>query len=73
MIATGVARPSAQGQLITRTDIPRAKENPIVCPSSSHTIIVTAAMQITQGTNTPDTLSATFAMGALVDDASLTI
>ena len=30
IIATGVARPRAQGQLITKTDIPLAKANPLV-------------------------------------------
>ena len=73
MIATGVARPSAQGQLITSTEIPRARAKPMVCPASSHTRIVAAAMEITAGTNTPDTLSATLAIGALVAAASLTI
>ena len=73
IIATGVARPSAHGQLITRTDIPRAIANPIVCPSKSHAMMVITAMEMTKGTNTPDTLSATFAMGAFVAAASLTI
>ena len=35
--------------------------------------MVTAAMEITAGTNTPDTLSAILAMGALVAAASLTM
>ena len=69
IIATGVASPRAQGQLITSTDIPRAT----LLPSSSHTMNVTAAMDMTVGTNTPETLSAIFAIGALVAEASLTI
>ena len=73
MIATGVARPNAHGQLITSTEIPRAKAKPKSAPARSHAIMVTAAMVITAGTNTPDTLSATFAIGALVAAASLTI
>ena len=73
IIATGVASPSAQGQLITSTDIPLASANPALCPANSHTIIVTAAIPITTGTNTPDTLSAIFAIGAFVAAASLTI
>ena len=73
IIATGVANPNAQGQLITKTEIPLAKANPTVCPSRSHTMIVTTAIEITAGTKTPDTLSATFAIGAFVAAASLTI
>ena len=73
MIATGVARPSAQGQLITSTEIPLASANPILCPATSHTRMVTTAMPITAGTKTPDTRSATLAIGALVAAASLTI
>ncbi len=73
IIATGVASPSAHGQLITRTDIPLASAKPIDCPAKSHTNIVTAAIAITAGTNTPETLSATFAIGAFVAAASLTI
>ena len=73
IIATGVARPNAHGQLITRTEIPLASANPTDSPAISHTIIVTTAMEITAGTNTPDTLSATLAIGAFVAAASLTI
>ena len=73
MMATGVASPSAQGQLMTSTEMPRARAKPTLWPSSSHTAVVTAAMAMTAGTNTPETLSATFAMGALVAAASLTI
>ena len=73
MIATGVASPKAQGQLITNTEIPLASANPKLCPTSSQMIIVAIAIQITVGTKIPDTLSATFAIGALVAAASLTI
>ena len=73
IIATGVASPSAQGQLITRTDIALASEKPTVFPTSIHTTKVIIAIVITTGTNTPDTLSAILAIGALVAAASLTI
>ena len=73
MMATGVARPRAQGQLMTRTEMPLARAKPMVCPASSHTMVVMMAMVITVGTKTPDTRSATLAMGALVAAASLTI
>ena len=73
IMATGVASPSAQGQLMTSTEMPRARAYPTVCPTSSHTTIVTTAMAMTAGTNTPETLSAILAMGALVAAASLTM
>ena len=73
MMATGVARPNAQGQLITNTDTALAIEYPRLCPTSIHTIKVTNAIPITTGTNSPDTLSAILAIGALVAAASLTI
>ena len=58
MIATGVASPRAQGQLITSTEIALDSENPIASPANSHTIRVTTAIPITAGTKMPDTLSA---------------
>ena len=73
IIATGVAKPNAQGQLITRTDIPLARAKPTVCPHNSQIAIVMIAIVITTGTNIPETLSATFAIGALVAAALLTI
>ena len=73
MMATGVARPSAQGQLMTRTEIPRARAKENVSPTSSQTAVVTAAMPITAGTKTPETRSAMRAIGALVAAASETI
>ena len=42
-MATGVAKPSAQGQLITSTEIALAIANPNVLPTKSHTIKVTNA------------------------------
>ena len=73
MMATGVASPRAQGQLITSTDILLASAKPMVCPAISQPSKVSTAMAITAGTKTPDTRSATLAMGALVAAASLTI
>ena len=73
IIATGVASPSAQGQLITRTDIALAREKPMSLPISSQTTSVTTAIEITTGTKTPETLSAIFAIGAFPAAASLTI
>ena len=73
MMATGVARPRAQGQLMTSTEMPRARAKARSRPSSSQAAVVTTAMAMTAGTNTPDTRSAILAMGALVAAASLTI
>ena len=73
IIATGVARPSAHGQLITSTDIARARAKPAPRPAASHMISVKTAIPITTGTNIPETLSAILAIGALVAAASLTI
>ncbi len=73
MIATGVASPSAHGQLITRTVIALAIANPISPPAISHPVNVMPAIIITVGTNIPDTLSAILAIGAFVDAASETV
>ena len=72
-MATGVARPRAHGQLITRTDIPRESTNAVSFPAIIHTIIVISASTSTVGTNTPDTLSAILAIGAFPDAASPTM
>ena len=74
MIATGVASPRAQGQEMTRTDIPLASAKLKSCfPKTSHIIVTINAITITAGTNTPETLSAILAIGALVAAASETI
>ena len=73
IMATGVASPSAHGQLITSTEIPLARAVPASCPAISQIRIVRAAIPITVGTKIPDTRSATLAMGAFVAAASLTI
>ena len=72
IIAVGVARPSAQGQDMTRTAMPQLKANSNVAPTSSQTTVATTATAITAGTNTPLTLSASLAMGAFEPDASST-
>ena len=71
-MATGVASPSAQGQLMTSTLMPRASAKVKVWPSSSQIKKVAAAMQMTVGTKMPETLSAVLASGALVAAASRT-
>ena len=73
IMATGVASPNAHGQLITRTETARAIAYPTVCPAMSQTTKVMTAIAITTGTKMPETLSAIFAIGALVAAASLTI
>ena len=73
MMATGVARPSAQGQEMTRTEMALAMAKLKGFPASSQPARVTRAMPMTAGTNTPDTLSAMRARGALVAAASETV
>ena len=73
MIATGVARPRAHGQLMTTTATAEVRASFTLPPvAMSHATKVTAAMASTTGTNTPATLSARRAMGALVALASST-
>ena len=72
IIATGVARPNAQGHEITSTAIVLDSANSTPAPDISHTIPVINAVNITQGTNIPAILSAILAIGALLDDASST-
>ena len=73
IIATGVASPSAQGQLTTSTEIalPRLKENS--APDASHAAKVIRETARTAGTKIPETVSAIFATGAFVAAESLTI
>ena len=73
IMATGVASPNAHGQLITNTEIPLARAYPILSPKRSQIIMVINASTMTAGTKKPDTVSATFAIGAFVEAASLTI
>ena len=71
-MAVGVARPKAHGQEITSTEIPMERANSAEYPNNSQTILAATAMEITIGTNTPLTLSASFAIGALEELASST-
>ena len=47
IMATGVARPNAHGQLMTRTEIPRARANAIVSPARSQPMVVITAIVMT--------------------------
>ena len=69
-MATGVARPRAQGQEITSTAMPmdRQKRTPMP-PAAAHSRAAATAMEITAGTNTALILSARRLMGALVEAA----
>ena len=58
---------------MTRTEIPRGRAKPIPLPRMSHTAVVIRAIAITAGTNTAETRSAVFAIGAFVAAASDTI
>ena len=73
MMATGVASPSAHGQLITNTEIPLAIAYENGRPAISQPINVKTASPITAGTKIPDTLSAIRASGAFVAAASETV
>ena len=73
IMAHGVARPSAHGQLITSTETAWVSEVDTSPDASIHTTKVTSAMPITAGTKIPLILSASFSMGALVEVASSTI
>ena len=71
MMATGVANPRAQGQEMTSTATPAVRARVTSPPvAMSQTAAVTTAMAMTTGTNTPATLSASLAMGALEEAAS---
>ena len=70
VIAVGVARPSAQGQEITNTEIAERSACSTFCVAMSQTASVSAEIAITTGTKIALTLSATRAMGALEDAAS---
>ena len=72
-MATGVARPRAQGQEMTSTDTPAVRARVMSPPvAMSQTTAVTRAMAMTTGTKTPATWSASLAMGALEEAASST-
>ena len=72
IIATGVARPSAQGQEITSTEIAIENANSTLAPMASQEAPATRAITMTTGTNTPATRSASRAIGAFEAPASST-
>lgn len=53
IIETGVASPKAQGQDITKTDIPIESANSNEYPNNSQITVAITAIMITIGTNTP--------------------
>ena len=74
MIATGVASPSAHGQLMTSTLMARASAKLTPSPIAKyHTNPVNAAAAMTAGTNTADTRSAIFDISAFEPAAVCTI
>ena len=72
IMATGVAKPSAQGQEITKTLTALVKDMLHPNPVLIQHINTMSAIDKTAGTNMPDTLSATRAIGALEEEASST-
>ena len=66
MIDIGVARPSAQGQAISSTEIAAMRPNPVAGggPNNAHAANATTATASTAGTNQPATTSASFWIGA---------
>ena len=73
MMETGVARPNAQGQLMTNTEMALAVANPRFLPASSQPAQVRSAVKNTTGTKVAATRSAVLDRGALVVAASETI
>ena len=71
-IASGVARPSAQGHATTRTVTNDIIASLTEYPRSKYPIKVTIDSTIIVGTNIPLTLSAILAIGALVFTDSIT-
>ena len=57
MMAVGVARPSAQGQEMTRTEMAHVSAKEKSRPRKSHTTSVRRAMPITTGTNAAHAVS----------------
>ena len=66
MMAVGVANPKAHGQAITNTEIVMVNEKiQVSCPKKNQASPAKTAKTMTIGTNTPETLSAMRAIGAL--------
>ena len=72
IIATGVASPSAHGQLITKIEIAIENANSTVAPIASQMPPAINAIMITAGTKIPAILSASLAIGAFEALASST-
>ena len=72
IMATGVARPSAQGQLTTRTATALVREVEKSLLINIHIKNTMSETPITAGTKTPATLSASLAMGAFERETFLT-
>ena len=73
IIAVGVASPRAHGQAITNTEINIVSENTkSFWPIKYHASALSKAIPNTVGTKYPDTVSANFAIGALLPCASST-
>ena len=70
MIATGVARPRAHGQEMTRTEIAKFSARLTSFEMKYQTIAQTTEIEITAGTKTRLTLSARREIGALLPAAS---
>ena len=66
IIATGVASPNAHGQEITKTEIAKFNAYEKFFEITNQTINVIIEIATTVGTNTPETLSARRAIGALL-------
>src|SRR3954452_3558630 len=75
MIDIGVANPRAQGQAMISTATALSSPNPIAGggPNADHATNATAATSTTAGTNQPDTVSASFWIGARERCASATM
>ena len=75
MIDIGVANPRAQGQAMISTATALSSPNPIAGggPNTDHATNATAATSMTAGTNHPDTVSASFWIGARERCASPTM
>ena len=73
IMATGVARPNAHGQLTTKTEIALVSESPTSELTAIQITKTIADMTNTAGTKIPETLSAILAIGALDPALSLTI
>ena len=70
IMAVGVARPRAQGQEMTSTEMTMLRAKGILSPAISQIIPASSAMPITAGTKMPLILSASRAIGALEEAAS---